>query len=281
LKRLTGNARRAGLNQEVPLMGMNINELVIEITRRCNIKCRHCLRGTAQAVDISNETIDKLLKGVDYISTITFTGGEPSLAVDKIEYTLKALKARRIRIGSFFVITNGKIASLDMVHVLLDFYYYSDKWERKELCGLEISEDQYHKELRYSQEEAREMYEGLVFFHPDARKRTFEISNILAEGRAKNWGASPADRNELIIGRDRDGTIRQDDGVIYINALGDLVPSCNLSYKSQEKAKWGNVHEKTIAEILRRKLDGGSSCHSFVSEDEVIVNHNDGMSEAA
>jgi hypothetical protein len=253
-------------------MGMVINELVVEITRRCNIKCRHCLRGAAQAVDISNETIDKILEGVEHISTITFTGGEPSLAVDKMVYFLKVLKARKISLGSFFVITNGKIASLPMVHALIDFYAYSDRYERKEMAGLEISGDQYHTDLGYSQAEAFEMYESLVFFHPESRKG--KLYNVLAEGRAKDWGSRPADRNDLVIGRDRDGTIRQDDGVIYINALGDLIPSCNLSYVTQKKVKWGNVHEMPIAEILRWKLDGSSS--NFC-----MVNHNDEMSEAA
>jgi hypothetical protein len=258
---------------------MNINELVIEITRRCNVRCRHCLRGPAQAVDISNATIDKLLEDVEYISTITFSGGEPSLAVDKINYTLKVLKAKKIGLGSFFVFTNGKKASLPLAHALLDFYAYSDPFERKEMGGLEISGDQYHTEVIDSTDEARNLYETLSFFHSDARKENFLPSQILAEGRAEKWGHAPADRNELIIGRDKDGTIRQDEGVIYINALGDLIPSCNLSYKSQEKTKWGNVHGMPIAEILRRKLDGGSTCHSFVTDKEIvedlIVNHND------
>jgi MoaA/NifB/PqqE/SkfB family radical SAM enzyme len=249
-------------------MGMTVNELVVEITRRCNVKCRHCLRGPAQAVNISEKTIDKLLEGVDYISTITFSGGEPSLAVDKMVYFLKALKARKISIGSFFVITNGKKASLPMAHALIDFYAYSDPYERKEMGGLEISGDQYHTEVIDSTKEAREMYEGLVFFHSDTRKGP--ITRVLAEGRAEKWGHAPADRNELIIGRDKDGTIRQDEGVIYINALGDLVPSCNLSYKSQEKCKWGNVHDMSIAEILRQKLDVPSD-----KDEDLIVNHND------
>lgn len=249
---------------------MNINELVIEITRRCNVKCRHCLRGPAQAVDISEKTIDKLLEGVDYISTITFSGGEPSLAVDKIKYTLKVLKARKISIGSFFVITNGKKASLPLAFALLEFYAYSDPYERKEMSGLEISGDQYHTEVIDSTKEARNLYETLSFFHSEARKGILYQEQILAEGRAEKWGHQPADRNELIIGRDKDGTIRQDDGVIYINALGDLVPSCNLSYKTQEKVKWGNVHDMPIAEILRQRIDVPSD-----KDEELLVNHND------
>lgn len=234
-------------------MGMRINELVVELTRRCNVKCRHCLRGTAQAVDISKATIDKLLEGVDSICTVTFSGGEPSLAADKMAYFLKVLKARKISIEGFYVITNGKKPSLPMVHALMDLYAYASSWEKKDYCSLIISGDQYHTEVIGSTKEARDLYEALSFFRPDERKEP--ITRVIAEGRATKWGHVPADRNELIIGRARSGEIKHDEGVIYINALGDLIPSCNVSYKTQEKIKIGNVNDKPIPDILRQYID--------------------------
>ena len=54
-------------------------KVVIEVTRRCNMNCAHCLRGDAQNLDISIDVIDRFFdafaNGAD-ISTITFTGGE-------------------------------------------------------------------------------------------------------------------------------------------------------------------------------------------------------------
>lgn len=35
--------------------------LTIELTRRCNMACRHCLRGDAQNRTISTEIIDKII----------------------------------------------------------------------------------------------------------------------------------------------------------------------------------------------------------------------------
>jgi len=59
---------------------MNIDNLIIEITRKCNFTCDHCLRGEAQNKDIDHKVIDALLdNNIEYISNITFTGGEPSL----------------------------------------------------------------------------------------------------------------------------------------------------------------------------------------------------------
>jgi MoaA/NifB/PqqE/SkfB family radical SAM enzyme len=252
---------------------MQVNELVIEITRRCNAKCRHCLRGGAQNKNIADETIDKLLDGVDYISTLTFTGGEPSLAVDRIRYITKEIKARGISLGGFFMYTNGQMASLELIHALMDLYAYVHPSDRNETCSLVISEDQYHAEI-IDNTEARNLYSCLSFFRPTNHKYT-EITSVIAEGRAKDWGHRPADRNDLVISLDDDGKVVQDDGVIYVNVLGDVIPSCNLSYVSQKKAKIGNVHEKPLAEILRQLVPAPDK------DEDLIVNHNDELKEAA
>ena len=49
----------------------------IEITRKCQIKCKHCCRGDAQNVDMSEEIMEKFISQCDSINYLTFTGGEP------------------------------------------------------------------------------------------------------------------------------------------------------------------------------------------------------------
>ena len=39
---------------------------IFEVTRRCNLSCEHCLRGDAQNLDMTKETVDKVL---DHIET--------------------------------------------------------------------------------------------------------------------------------------------------------------------------------------------------------------------
>ena len=39
---------------------MHICNLIIEITRRCNLQCDHCLRGNAESIDLDITTIDTL-----------------------------------------------------------------------------------------------------------------------------------------------------------------------------------------------------------------------------
>ena len=44
-----------------------IKNLCIEITRRCNMRCAHCMRGDAEPVNIPLKHISNLLRHVRYI----------------------------------------------------------------------------------------------------------------------------------------------------------------------------------------------------------------------
>ena len=246
---------------------MQLFELVIEITRRCNIRCRHCLRGNPQRKDIADETIDKLLEGVDYISAVTFSGGEPSLAVDRIRYFTEAIKDRHIGLGGFYVITNGKKASLELVHALLDLYAYIHPMERDEMCSLIVSRDQYHHE-QCDPAEAIALYSGLSFFHPEQRKENIDPYQVISEGRAKEWGGRPASLDSVVVGLDDDGNVERVEESVYVNVLGDVCTSCDLSFESQKENKIGNVHEETLAEIYKRQAPKDEP-------DDLTVNHND------
>ena len=82
-----------------------INDVVIEMTRRCNMTCDHCLRGPMQKKDQTKENIDKFFSHVDGIGSITFTGGEPSLVPDLIEYARQSAERNGVEIGNFYIVT--------------------------------------------------------------------------------------------------------------------------------------------------------------------------------
>ena len=65
---------------------MNLKHMMLEITRECNLKCVHCMRGDAQNVTITPEIIDKMLDNINSIEHLTLTGGEPFLHPEMIEY---------------------------------------------------------------------------------------------------------------------------------------------------------------------------------------------------
>ena len=80
---------------------------ILEITRRCQLKCAHCLRGDAQNLDMSEEIIDAFLEQTAGIERLFFTGGEPTLAVDKMRYVLDQMIDRNIPLYAMEYFTNG------------------------------------------------------------------------------------------------------------------------------------------------------------------------------
>lgn len=65
---------------------LSFNSIVFEITRKCNLKCEHCVKGAAQNITITKSIINKVLDSVGFCKSIYLTGGEPFLEIDIIEY---------------------------------------------------------------------------------------------------------------------------------------------------------------------------------------------------
>lgn len=97
-------------------MNLNYYELSVEITRKCNMKCAHCLRGDAQNKTISKEVIDSLLDQINSIGLLTLTGGEPFLEPEMIEYLFTGIIKRKIPILEVGCMTNGSIKSVALAH---------------------------------------------------------------------------------------------------------------------------------------------------------------------
>ena len=80
---------------------------MLEVTRKCNMHCAHCMRGEQQEETMSTDTVQKLLEHTYEIEQLSITGGEPSLAPDTIRWLAYFVKSRDIKIGSFFCATNA------------------------------------------------------------------------------------------------------------------------------------------------------------------------------
>lgn len=87
----------------------NIN---IEITRKCNFACEHCMRGDAQNITITKEIIDRIFDEIqDVKGFINLTGGEPLIAIDMIEYFVNKLIESKWEPLLFGIVTNGNVIS--------------------------------------------------------------------------------------------------------------------------------------------------------------------------
>lgn len=109
-----------------------ISTLAIEMTRRCNLNCNFCGKGTAQNIDISKEIIDKTLDEMKdvYIDTLRISGGEPLLAPEMICYLVDQIIKRHIFINNVFMFTNGNVEpNEELKNSLIDLLVYLRKIE--------------------------------------------------------------------------------------------------------------------------------------------------------
>lgn len=123
-----------------------IKNLCVEITRRCNMRCAHCMRGDAENTDISLRHISNVLRHVKYIHHFNITGGEPSLNVRAIRHILGRVRAYGITVNDFYIVTNGSASSRseEFIKACAALYEYQQEKERDSGHMLEMSDDRFH-----------------------------------------------------------------------------------------------------------------------------------------
>lgn len=126
------------------------DDLTIEITRRCQLACKHCFRGKKQNIDMSKETIDALLDQTEIIGRLAFTGGEPTLNLDMMEYFLDQLYERKIPLFKLHIITNGYEKSQRFVDLvkryseMIQICYLDADIDIEYYVTIGVSDDRYH-----------------------------------------------------------------------------------------------------------------------------------------
>lgn len=210
---------------------LNVYNAIFEVTRRCNLCCEHCLRGEAQNLDMSKETVDKALDCIESIGSLTFSGGEPPLNLPIIRYIFSELRRREIPLGSFYIVTNGIANQMELAHLLLENISYCNE---PELCGAAISKDIFH-DNEYEAETSPLHY--LTICNKDKEMGDFYGGRgIIRRGRAASNGFGDRTENPSI---DFDGNAEYNentdciylDGEFYVSAAGEICADCDLSYE--------------------------------------------------
>lgn len=93
---------------------VSFTTLLFEMTRKCNLKCPHCMRGEPQNVTITKEIIDKALDNMGLILHLALTGGEPFLEPEMIVYLVDGVIRRGIPVQQFDCITNGTVVNKEI-----------------------------------------------------------------------------------------------------------------------------------------------------------------------
>lgn len=214
---------------------MEIRNLILEITRRCNMRCGHCLRGDAQNLDMPDEVIDRLLELADEIGSVTFTGGEPSLNIHAIRYFFDRAGQLNKMPFSFYVVTNGMENQLQLAVELLKAY---PLMEEPDMCGVALSVDEWHDGTG-----GCDIVRGLAFYRDDKEK---EHLVPLREGRAASLQAAVEPILDDRIDMDEDAI-----DMLYVAANGNLIGGCDFSYDHIDELSAVNLMDVNSLEECR------------------------------
>lgn len=140
-----------------------INNLYIEVTRKCNMNCNHCLRGEKENENLSLNDINKLFDNeILKIKNLTITGGEPTLNIKAILQIIKNIISNNIFIDHFVMVINGSIYNQSLIDELNNFYnYYQKNYHHYPKFFLICSQDQFHLPPK---EENIKKYRKLPYF---------------------------------------------------------------------------------------------------------------------
>lgn len=164
---------------------LTVNELCIEVTRRCNMNCPHCMRGESQNINLDINRIDNLFNNDNFniiqINRLAITGGEPTLNSSAILKIIREIINKKIIINSFVMVINGSIYNTTLIEELNILYNYYIENEDKSTFELICSRDQFHI---CPKEKVLEKYSELPYFI--SNETVINNDDILCIGRAYN-----------------------------------------------------------------------------------------------
>ncbi|MDD3048798.1 MAG: radical SAM protein [Bacilli bacterium] len=240
-------------------MRIAYSDIQFELTRKCNQNCWHCCRGESQNLDLSKTVIDAFFdKNEIYsIGTIKFSGGEPPLNGEILEYLVERLDEKKINLHSFFLSINGLIYSEPFVKALNKLNDYCKKISPRprERCGiLLVSQTQYHKPALA---EVIEAYKKLSYFIEPTKITILKPEDLLPYGNAykNNLTTNEQNLNEVT---DYDKSIQlvehQGETFLlfnnqYISSNGNILTDGCISYDMMDKYHIGNVCDKSMVEM--------------------------------
>lgn len=242
-----------------------IQNLALNVTDNCNLECSHCLRGDRCNRNMSDEVIEATLSQIKGAGNIAINGGEPTLALDRIEKIINYIIDNNIYLDEFTTTINGTIYSEELLRLLgeIDKYIPNDETS----AAFAISLDNYHLEELKRLNLLEEFKENVIKYNES--KYFYGLRDIYAklfrEGRATeldNFLTVPlrpmksyityAGKNKQF---DRENGLCNIGPIIAIGTNGNIT-ECDASLEHQNTIyNYGNVLNESIEEnTLRRGI---------------------------
>ena len=225
------------------------------------MKCNHCLRGEAENQSMNRDYLLSFLKQIGYVSTVTFSGGEPTLpsGLKAIRDFLDICSRYDVGVGNFYMVTNAKVWRPELPKLISQLYNFCDD---NEISLLDISTDQFHEKIQLQRFAFKERMESELenyFGIQDIVSMRTEVfyNQLIYQGRAEtHLSAGACYVPEDLLIEDMDNTLNIRDGEIYVNCEGNVIQGCDWSYESQrkERAIICSVYDN-VENMLRKKFE--------------------------
>lgn len=252
------------------------DELIIEITRKCNLACEHCLRGDAQNITMSKEVIDRIFEDASDCKQVLFTGGEPLLALEEIEYFIDKLIASDWTTTNVATTINGSICNPKLIDIANKFCQSRDN----STFHIIISDDEFHDKntsestLKFYQNCERE---NLVIVGPQkltlpkGKKQEFTLA-----GRAIDYYKNHPTLDEKWVVKKEEQTNHRlciiNDRipcVMYVTVSGGFESYVGEDFETVDRLSYGSIIKSSMSELIDRHNESCViSCH-----DAYLINY--------
>lgn len=237
----------------MPDYKLAVRDLCIEVTRRCNMNCAHCMRGDAMNQDLNPTLLNKLFSHLASASTITPTGGEPSLNPNVLLQIRDAIIKHDVHVEGIYLVTNGKEITDEFLHNFLSLLMATDM--EPEISGLALSQDMFHDKIPYNNKAKLRL---LSCYREDDKKTDWTRVPVLDIGRGSDIvivsNKDPYRPQNPLNADFADDTFQLED-TLTLTVDGYLLPYGDYSYEEVENLAICNVNDRgwykqLIAEII-------------------------------
>lgn len=217
------------------------------------------MRGEAQDLTISQDILDKFFSQVEAIDTIYFSGGEPLLEIDMIDYVVDCIAKYNVDVKALSLISNGTINNEKILKVYEKFV--SDGIDRT--AELIISDDKFH-DLEKSKK-SQQFYKNrnknknimIADFKPlqksdlKSLKRAGKAIDLIKKNQEELIKENYFIMQPILINH----RIKIDDGgfigcAMNLSANGNLGYHYETDYDSVDNLSFGNIQDKAIHDLI-------------------------------
>ena len=267
-----------------------MEDIALETTRRCNLRCEHCMRGESQNINMSPDIVDAVLGNSEIkgILHICFSGGEPTLNPNVIIYAINKIIEERIDVRSISMLTNGQIFNKELVEAFNRFNKYvnernmeedppqmDDKesvesWIKHNIDGharITFSTDNYHNPVPDEVKKLYEKYaEGIKIGEYEVKENEILETGLSTTGKKFEYKIEPIWYSNI----DGNGDYITVFDHLYITANGDITNLGMGQYIDMDKINFGNVADTSIRELLANHGRPILDCPKIESESITI-----------